>query len=116
MHPSQISKVLATAGDAIGIISSSQVWVDHVDLSSDLDHDNSYYDGLFDITKGSYGITITLSYLHDHWKASLAGSSDNPELKDIDSALRVTYALNKWSNLNSRVPVFRFGKGHIFNN
>ena len=30
----KIQKVLASAGDAIGIQASSQVWVDHVDLSS----------------------------------------------------------------------------------
>lgn len=35
----KISKVLAEAGDAIGIQAASQVWVDHVDLSSDRDHD-----------------------------------------------------------------------------
>ncbi|EEB95458.1 hypothetical protein MPER_05573 [Moniliophthora perniciosa FA553] len=40
----KISKVLADAGDAIGIQASSQVWVDHVDLSSDKDHDKDYYD------------------------------------------------------------------------
>lgn len=35
----KISKVLASAGDAIGIQAASQVWVDHLDLSSDRDHD-----------------------------------------------------------------------------
>ncbi|KAG9075965.1 hypothetical protein FRC06_009785, partial [Ceratobasidium sp. 370] len=30
--------------------------------------------------------------------------------------ITVTYALNKWYNLNSRMPSFRFGTGHIFNN
>ena len=35
----KISKVLASAGDAIGIQSASKVWVDHCDLSSDRDHD-----------------------------------------------------------------------------
>ena len=35
----KISKVLADVGDAIGIQEASNVWVDHVDLSSDLDHD-----------------------------------------------------------------------------
>ncbi len=35
----KIQKVLADVGDAIGIQSASQVWVDHVDLSSDRDHD-----------------------------------------------------------------------------
>lgn len=35
----KIQKVLAAAGDAINIQESSKVWVDHVDLSSDLAHD-----------------------------------------------------------------------------
>ena len=60
---------------------SSRVWVDHVDLSSDLDHDKDYvsamvpgtvfgshfsqYDGLLDITHGSTFVTVSWSYLHD---------------------------------------------------
>lgn len=35
----KISKVLADTGDAIGIQASKNVWVDHVDLSSDMSHD-----------------------------------------------------------------------------
>ncbi|KAK0231593.1 polysaccharide lyase family 1 protein [Armillaria fumosa] len=113
----KIQKVLADAGDAIGIQESHNVWVDHVDLSSDLDHDkvwSSDYDGLLDITHGSYGITVTNSKLYNHWKASLVGHSDNNGSEDL--ALRVTFALNWWQNLNSRGPSFRFGQGHIFNN
>jgi len=34
-----ISKVLASAGDAIGVQSAHQVWIDHAELSSDRDHD-----------------------------------------------------------------------------
>jgi len=110
----KITKVLAEAGDAIGIQASSQVWVDHVDLSSDRDHDKDYYDGLLDITHGSFGVTVSWSKLSNHWKASLVGHSDNNGSED--KALRVTYAFNYWSNLNSRTPSFRFGQGHIFNN
>lgn len=33
-----ISKVLADTGDAIGIQASTNVWIDHMDLSSDMDH------------------------------------------------------------------------------
>jgi len=109
-----ISKVLASAGDAIGIQEAHNVWVDHVDLSSDLDHDKDYYDGLLDITHGCYAVTVTNSYLHDHWKASLVGHSDNNG--DEDAALQVTYANNYWQNLSSRTPSFRFGHGHIYNN
>jgi pectate lyase len=86
----KISKVLAEAGDAIGIQASSQVWVDHVDLSSDRDHDKDYYDGLLDITHGCYGITVTWSKLYDHWKASLVGHSDSNGAEDV--AIRVVSA------------------------
>ncbi|KAF8693146.1 hypothetical protein RHS03_08427, partial [Rhizoctonia solani] len=110
----KVSKVLAEAGDAIGIQASSKVWVDHLDLSSDQDHDKDYYDGLLDITHGSTYVSVTNSVLHDHWKSSLVGHSDSNE--DEDKAITVTYALNKWYNLNSRLPSFRFGTGHIFNN
>ncbi|KAB5594194.1 hypothetical protein CTheo_2410 [Ceratobasidium theobromae] len=110
----KISKVLADAGDALGIQASNRVWVDSVELSSDRDHDKDYYDGLLDITHGCYAVSVTNSYLHDHWKASLVGHSDSNESED--KAIQVTYAFNKWENLNSRTPSFRFGHGHIFNN
>ncbi|KAG6873603.1 hypothetical protein C0995_013976 [Termitomyces sp. Mi166 len=110
----KISKVLASAGDAIGIQASHQVWVDHVDLSSDRDHDKDFYDGLLDLTHGITGVTVTNSKLHDHWKASLIGHSDSNG--DEDTAITVTMALNSWTNLNSRTPSIRFGHGHIFNN
>ncbi|CCO32841.1 hypothetical protein BN14_06904 [Rhizoctonia solani AG-1 IB] len=110
----KISKVLAQHGDAIGVAASNRVWIDHVEVFADRDHDKDYYDGLIDITKGSYGVSVTYSYLHDTFKSSLVGASDS--LADTDNALRVTYAFNKWANLGSRAPSFRFGKGHIFNN
>lgn len=110
----KISKVLASVGDALGIQEASKVWVDHIDLSSDRDHDKDYYDGLLDITHGSTFVSITNSYLHDHFKGSLVGHSDSNEAED--KKITVTYALNKFSNLNSRMPSFRFGTGHLFNN
>lgn len=110
----KISKVLASAGDAIGIQHSSKVWVDHVDLSSDLDHDKDFYDGLLDITHGSTFVTVSWSHLHDHWKASLIGHSDDNGAED--KALTVTYHDNYFTNANSRNPSFRFGTGHIYNN
>lgn len=62
----KISKVLADNGDAIGIQKSSNVWVDHCDLSSDQSHDKDYYDGLLDVTHASEWVTISNTYLHDH--------------------------------------------------
>jgi pectate lyase len=95
----KISKVLAANGDAITIQASKNVWIDHVDLSSDLDHDKDYYDGLLDVTHGSDWVTISNSYLHDHWKASLVGHSDSNGSEDTGH-LTVTYANNcKWLSL-----------------
>lgn len=109
----KISKVLADAGDAISIQASSNVWVDHCDLSSDRDHDKDYYDGLCDITHASDYVTVSNTYFHDHWKASLVGHSDSNADEDTGHLI-VTFANNYWSNINSRGPSFRFGTGHIF--
>jgi len=110
----KVSKVLAEAGDAIGIQAASQVWLDHLDLTSDRDHDKDFYDGLLDITHGCTGVTVSNSKLYTHWKASLVGHSDSNGAED--TPITVTYANNNWNNLNSRTPSFRFGHGHIFNN
>ncbi|KAL7269285.1 hypothetical protein RUND412_008061 [Rhizina undulata] len=111
----KIEKVLADAGDAIGVDSSSNVWLDHLDLSSDQDHDKDYYDGLLDITHACDYVTVSYCYLHDHWKASLVGHSDSNGSEDTGH-LTVTYHHNYFQNLNSRGPSYRFGTGHLFNN
>ncbi|KAB5589327.1 hypothetical protein CTheo_7234 [Ceratobasidium theobromae] len=110
----KINKVLATAGDALAVQQSSKVWIDHVDLSSDRNHGKDHYDGLIDITHGSTYVSVTNSLLHNHYKASLVGHSDGNAVQD--KAITVTYAMNKWENLNSRMPSFRAGVGHIYNN
>ncbi|KAF1961524.1 pectin lyase-like protein [Byssothecium circinans] len=102
-------------GDAIAVQLATNVWLDHLDLSSDLDHDKDYYDGLIDFTHAADFITVSNSYIHDHWKASLIGHSDNNAAEDTGH-LRVTYHNNYWKNVNSRGPSIRFGTGHIFNN
>ncbi|KAH9882771.1 hypothetical protein J1614_000137 [Plenodomus biglobosus] len=108
-----ISKVVGA--DAIGIQKASNVWIDHVDLSSDMDHDKDYYDGLLDITHAADFVTISNSFMHDHYKCSLVGHSDSNDSED-KGHLTVTYAQNYWKNINSRGPSFRFGTGHLFNN
>ncbi|KAG8822642.1 hypothetical protein FRC17_009499 [Serendipita sp. 399] len=110
----KIAKVLADAGDAIGIQEASKVFVDHVDLSSDRSHDKDYYDGLADITHGCTYVTVSNSYLHDHWKGVLVGHSDSNASED--TSITVTINNNYFKNVNSRGPSFRFGKGHVYNN
>ncbi|KAL7275535.1 hypothetical protein RUND412_001519 [Rhizina undulata] len=109
-----IQKVLAST-DAIGIQAATNVWIDHNDLSSDMDHGKDYYDGLLDITHAGDFITVSYNYFHDHYKSSLVGHSDNNGDEDTGH-LRITYHHNYWDNLYSRGPSYRFGTGHIYNN
>ena len=55
-----ISKVVG--GDAVAIQKAQNVWIDHLDLSSDRDHDKDYYDGLLDITHAVDYVTVTNTY------------------------------------------------------
>lgn len=80
-----------------------------------MNNGKDYYDGLLDVTHASDFITVSNSYLHDHYKASLVGHSDSNGSED-KGHLTVTYHGNHFKNLNSRAPSFRFGTGHLFNN
>jgi pectate lyase len=62
----KIGQVDADNGDAIGIDASSNVWVDHCDLSGDLSAGKDDLDGLLDITHGSEWVTVSNTYFHDH--------------------------------------------------
>jgi len=86
----KISKASADEGDAITLLNSHHVWIDHCDLSSDRDDTLSGYDGLVDITHGSSFITISWTVFHDHKDTSLVGNSADVTQQAEDSALRVT--------------------------
>ncbi|CAN8098333.1 unnamed protein product [Discula destructiva] len=110
----KISKVLADAGDAVAVQKSENVWIDHMDLSSDKTHGKDYYDGLCDVTHAANYVTISNTFFHDHFKATLVGHSDSNAKEDTGNLI-VTYANNRFKNVNSRGPSFRFGTGHVFN-
>lgn len=98
--------------DAISVEGPSRnVWIDHNELYNSLSADKDYYDGLIDVKKDAAYITVSWNYIHDSWKTSLIGSSDSD-----NHDRRITYHHNYWSNVNSRLPLFRFGQGHLFNN
>ncbi|OBS22694.1 hypothetical protein FPOA_09026 [Fusarium poae] len=109
----KIAKVAATYGDAITIQKSTNVWVDHCDISSEKGSDKDFYDGLVDLSHAADFVTISHSYLHDHHKGCLVGHSDNNAAEDVGK-LRVTYANNHFKNVGSRGPLLRFGTAHIF--
>ncbi|KAJ4192369.1 hypothetical protein NW767_010593 [Fusarium falciforme] len=110
----KISKVEADYGDAITIQKSTNVWVDHCDLSATRSGDKDFYDGLVDLSHAADWVTISFTYLHDHSKGSLVGHSDKNAAEDTGK-LHVTYANNHFYNVRSRGPLLRFGTAHIFN-
>lgn len=67
------------------------------------------------LTHAADFVTVSNTFIHDHYKASLIGHSDSNGDEDT-GYLHVTQNNNYWYNLNSRGPSFRFGTGHIYNN
>ncbi|KAK1227684.1 hypothetical protein PQX77_009309 [Marasmius sp. AFHP31] len=75
-----INKVVADVkifgADAVTIQNRSHnIWVDHNEFYSDLDHGEGYYDGQVDITDECDWITVSYNYFHDHYASSLVGGS-----------------------------------------
>ncbi|AWB69237.1 pectate lyase (plasmid) [Saccharobesus litoralis] len=111
-----IHEVPASFGDAIGIegddnTPTRHIWIDHNELYGSLTVGKDDYDGLIDSKAGASHITVSYNYIHDHWKTMLNGSSDD------DAGDRfITYHHNYFANINSRVPLFRYGYGHLYNN
>ncbi len=99
--------------DNLGILYSSNVWIDHCTFKN-------AKDGNMDINRGSDNITVSwCRFLYDepqpHALASLIGSSD----KETISAgkLRVTFHHNWFGhNVRERMPSVRWGTVHVFNN
>lgn len=108
--------------DCISIATTSSnrcnnIWIDHCEFfnvepirnpSASL---KDKYDGLLDIKKTSEYITISWCYFHDHYKAILVGytASDTYDRK-------ITMHHNRFERVNSRVPSYRGGTGHVYNN
>lgn len=128
------------ADDALSLNGATHVWVDHCEFQSHLEPqdltgkkitsgdyfsneekwEKDFYDGLLDIKNGSSWITVSNCYFHDHWKAVLCASGDEKPDTNLttgatDQDMRVTFAGNYFKNINARMPLFRYGKGHIYN-
>lgn len=104
-------------GDGVEIDGCTNVWVDHCEFYNEspaVQSDKDMYDGLVDTKNGSKGVTISWNYFHDHWKGCLAGHSDSGS--GTDEAIAVTYSHNYFKNINTRLPLLRFGKAHFVNN
>jgi pectate lyase len=111
----KISKASAGEGDAVTILVSHHIWIDHCDLSSDRTDTTSGYDGLVDITHGSQFVTVSWTVFHDHKDTSLVGHTPNVNAQAEDQNLSVTYHHNLFLNVSSG-PRVRWGMAHVFSN
>lgn len=102
------------------------IWIDHNELYNNLsaaipaditdakaraEYQKDFYDELVSGRGDISNITVSYNYLHDSWKTSLWGSSDEDNFNR-----QVTFHHNRWENVNSRLPLVRFGQIHLFNN
>ncbi|MFL5308224.1 MAG: polysaccharide lyase family 1 protein [Polyangia bacterium] len=108
-----ISKAAGTDAITIQGPASSNIWVDHCDLSSERHPDGASYDGLIDITHAAESITISWTKFHDHRDTSIVGHSDLNGTEDTNH-LHVTYHHDLFQNVDAG-PRIRFGTVHIFN-
>ena len=94
-------------GDGISVLSSSNVWIDHVSMSR-------CADGLIDVVNGSTAITVSNSHFTHHDHVMLFGASnDNPQ----DEVMQITVAFNHFGRgLVQRMPRCRYGFFHVVNN
>ncbi|BCL25364.1 pectate lyase [Streptomyces aurantiacus] len=95
--------------DAINVQYSTNVWIDHNDISD-------AYDGAVDIKRASTNITVSWNRTHDQDKNMLLGHSDDNSGEDTGK-LKVTYDHNWFDGTNQRNPRVRFGNPvHVLNN
>jgi len=101
--------------DGLTIDRSNNVWVDHCTFtdSPSIDPKGDDHDGLLDVKKGSYNVTISHNYFNNHRKTALFGHSLS-ETGDVN--MKATYYRNWFDGTYSRHPRIRYGKVHLLNN
>lgn len=92
----------------------SNIWIDHNEFYNDLTVDKDFYDELVSGRSRVHNVTIAYNYLHDSQKTSLWGSSDDAAAEDVGRT--ISFHHNHWKDVVSRLPLFRFGEGHVWNN
>lgn len=103
-----------TTGSATG----GNYWIDHCEFFNEYPtlpetaSKKDKYDGMIDVKQQVSNITISWCYFHDHWKCSLTGFSTDKDPYDR----KITYHHNWFKNIRSRVPSYRAGTGHVYNN
>lgn len=107
---------ITTTGSAV----SQNIWIDHCEFYNETptaagandSKTKDKYDELIGIKKNSAYITISWCYFHDHYKCILVGYSTDKDPEDR----KITLHHNRFQRINSRVPSYRSGTAHIYNN
>lgn len=109
----KVHHVLIGDKDCISIEGpADHIWIDHCELYNEYQNvEKDYYDGLLDAKDEAEYLTYSWNYLHDSWKTMLCGSSESDTYDR-----KLTAHHNFFRNCNSRIPLFRGGTGHFFNN
>ncbi|QBQ99412.1 pectate lyase family protein [Paraburkholderia pallida] len=104
---------LRTFSQAINVANySSNVWIDHLDLSR-------FADRLLNVKNGSTDVTVSWVKFHDDDKVMLLNNITSKDLfanYDRDKVARVTVHHCYFLNTVQRNPRAQFGTFHIFNN
>ena len=108
-----ISKAAGTDAITVQGPDSTNIWIDHCDLSSELHPDGASYDGLVDITRAADLVTISWTTFHDHKDTGIIGHSDTNGAQDM-GFLHVTYDHDWFRNVDAG-PRARFGNVHVLN-
>lgn len=95
----------------------SRIWIDHntifASLTSCPGAGDASFDGGIDIKRGANRITVSYNHIYNYQKVALNGHSDS---STEHSAARTTYYRNRFENVQSRLPLQRFGLSHMANN
>lgn len=91
----QVKEMGASDGDAIRLVTSTKVWIDHNTLSN-------CDDGLLDVTRGSTMVTVSNNWFRNHDKVMLLGHDDS---YSEDRNMKVTVVYNRFGpRANQRMP------------
>nr|GMD06950.1 probable pectate lyase 16 [Ipomoea batatas] len=105
--PDHVGERIGSDGDAISVLASSHVWLDHCFLAR-------CADGLVDVIHASTAITISNNYFTQHDKVMLLGHRDS---YTADRVMKVTVVFNHFGrDLVQRMPRVRHGYAHVANN
>lgn len=95
----------------------SRIWIDHNTIFASLTNcpgaGGASFDGGIDTKRGADRVTVSYNHIYDYQKVSLNGHSDSAT---EHSAARTTHYRNRFENVQSRLPLQRFGPSHMANN